>query len=64
MVNDIVLHIDHLCNHTHTMFSHYSSNDGKKKAIQLIAVKMSRIIRNLLIKNIIVCNRHCIDKKY
>ena len=32
------------------MFSHYSSNDGKKKAIQLIAVKMSRIIRNLLIK--------------
>ena len=50
MVNDIVLHIDHLCNHIHTMFSHYSSNDGKKKAIQLIAVKMSRIIRNLLIK--------------
>lgn len=32
------------------MFSHYTSNDGKRKALQLIAVKMSRIIRNLLIR--------------
>ena len=48
MVNDIVVHIDHLCNHTYAMFSHYSSNDGKRKAIQFIAVKMSCIIRNLL----------------